>query len=118
MGDMSPIFVRVLFYALGQLMPRARKHVPDVRTDRNSIGPMVARLRRGADLTQEELAGRCQVVGWEVSRDAIKRIERGEREVTDIELRKLAAALRTTPAAFFEVAEKPKRRHAYLDVLP
>lgn len=92
-------------------MPRVRKYVPEIRTDRNSIGPAVARLRREADLTQEELAARCQVGGWEVSRDAIKRIERGEREVTDVELRKLAKALRTVPAAFFEVAEKPKRRH-------
>lgn len=95
-------------------MPRPRKHVPEQRTDRNSIGPTIARLRRGADLTQEELAGRCQLLGWEVSRDAIKRLERGEREITDVELRKLAKALRTTPGIFFEmkVAEKPKRRQA------
>ncbi len=92
-------------------MPRPPKYVPEARTDRNSIGPTIARLRRDADLTQEELAARCQVVGWEVSRDAIKRLERGEREITDVEIRKLAKALRTAPSVFFEVAEKPKRRH-------
>lgn len=94
-------------------MPRPRKYVPEVRTDRNSVGQTIARLRRGADLTQEELAARCQVAGWEVSRDAIKRLERGEREITDVELRLLATALRTTPGVFFEtrVADRPKRRH-------
>ncbi len=78
-------------------MPRKRR-VSRNRTDRNSIGKTVQRLRKQQNLTQEDLAGRAAVIGWAVSRDAIKRIERGEREVTDIELRLLAAALRV-PAA-------------------
>lgn len=60
------------------------------------------RLRKQQNLTQEDLAGRAAVVGWEISRDAVKRIERGEREVTDIELRRLAAALRVPPAILLE----------------
>ena len=78
-------------------MPRSR-YVPRQRTDRNSIGAAVKRLRQQQDLTQEDLAGRAAAVGWNISRDAVKRIERGEREITDIELRLLAAALRVPPA--------------------
>lgn len=82
-------------------MPRKRR-VNRSRTDRNSIGKTVQRLRKQQNLTQEDLAGRAAVVGWEISRDAVKRIERGEREVTDIELRRLAAALRVPPAILLE----------------
>lgn len=82
-------------------MPRKR-HIPRQRTDRNSVGMTVKRLRKQQNLTQEDLAGRAAGVGWQVSRDAIKRIERGEREVTDIELRLLAQALRVPAAILLE----------------
>jgi transcriptional regulator with XRE-family HTH domain len=84
MGDKSP-------------MPRKR-HTARKRTDRNSVGKAVQQLRRQQDLTQEDLAGRAAAVGWNISRDVVKRIERGEREITDIELRLLAKALRVPPA--------------------
>ena len=82
-------------------MPRTR-HVARKRTDRNSIGKTVKRLRNQQNLTQENLAGRAAAVGWNISRDAVKRIERGEREITDIELRHLAAALRVPPAILLD----------------
>jgi transcriptional regulator with XRE-family HTH domain len=78
-------------------MSRSR-YVARQRTDRNAIGPMVKRLRKQQNLTQEDLAGRAAVAGWSITRDAVKRIERGEREINDIELRLLAAALRVPPA--------------------
>jgi transcriptional regulator with XRE-family HTH domain len=77
-------------------------HKPERRTDRNSIGPVISRLRRAENLTQEDLAGRAAACGWLISRDAVKRIERGEREVTDIEIRLLAKALRVPPAVLFQ----------------
>jgi transcriptional regulator with XRE-family HTH domain len=79
-------------------MPIRRKYVPKRRTDRNSVGSVVARIRRDEGLTQQDLAGRLAAVGWNISRDTVKRIERGEREVTDIELRLLAGGLRVPPA--------------------
>lgn len=72
------------------------------RTDRNSVGKIVQRLRTQQNLTQEDLAGRAAAVGWSISRDAVKRIERGEREVTDIELRLLARSLRVPPAILLD----------------
>ncbi len=84
---------------VGNISPMSRpRYTARQRTDRNSIGSTVKRLRQQQDLTQEDLAGRAATVGWSISRDTVKRIERGEREITDIELRLLAAALRVPPA--------------------
>lgn len=72
------------------------------RTDRNEVGPVIARVRDQLGLTQEDLAGRTAAIGWVISRDMIKKVERGEREVTDIELKRFARALRIPPALLLE----------------
>jgi transcriptional regulator with XRE-family HTH domain len=68
------------------------------RSDRNLIGKAVLRLRKEAKLTRKEVIARAQVAGWNLSEHALKRIERREREVTDIELVKLAKVLRVPVA--------------------
>lgn len=83
-------------------MPKPEQYVPERRTDRNEVGPTVARIREKLGLTQEDLAGRTAAIGWVISRDVVKRIERREREVTDIELKNLARALRVPPARLLE----------------
>lgn len=81
------------------MTPRKSKpYIPKRRNDRNSIGATVERLRAAQNLTRDDLAARAQVIGWDISPYVIKRIETGEREVTDIELRNLSRALRV-PAA-------------------
>jgi transcriptional regulator with XRE-family HTH domain len=81
---------------------RKKRYTPIRRTDRNVIGKTVSRLRKAQKLTREELAARAQVRKWDISAFAIKRIERGEREVTDIELKKLARVLRVRAAVLLE----------------
>lgn len=83
-------------------MPSQQRYIPERRTDRNDVGPVLARIRGELGLTQEDLAGRAAAVGWIISRDVVKRIERREREVTDIELKTLAKALRVSPARLLE----------------
>ena len=78
------------------------KYVPERRTNRNLIGSTVAKLRLQQGLTQQDLAGRAAVIGWEISRDAVKRIESGEREITDIEIKFLSQALRVPPGVLVE----------------
>lgn len=78
--------------------PSKKSYTPVRRTDRNAVGSMVVRLRKKQGLTRDELSARAQVGGWDISSFVLKRIESGEREVTDIELKKLAKALRV-PAA-------------------
>jgi len=83
--------------------PKKNKpYSPLRRSDRNTIGKTVERLRKAQGLTRDDLAARAQVCGWDISLFVLKRIERGEREVTDIDLRKLAKALRVPAAVILE----------------
>ena len=54
----------------------------------NLCGKNVARLRREhkPPLTQRELARKIQLIGYDVDHHFVRRIENGERFVTDIEL--------------------------------
>lgn len=63
---------------------------------------MDAVLREPQGFTQEDLGGRAAAVGWIISRDVVKKIERREREVTDIEMKMLAKALLVLPARLKE----------------
>lgn len=55
---------------------------------RNAIGETVATLRKGLHISQRELADRLTNIGLKVDKNAIQRIESGQRAVTDIELAK------------------------------
>lgn len=52
----------------------------------NVCGVRVAELRNQLGVSQRELADRLQVLGLDVDKNAIQRIEAGKRFVTDIEL--------------------------------
>jgi HTH-type transcriptional regulator, cell division transcriptional repressor len=62
---------------------------------KNMIGPRVrvARLRGRAVITQQDLSARLAVLGIDIDRTAISKIEAGERLVADFELLALARAL-------------------------
>jgi len=81
---------------------KAKLYKPVRRSDRNTVGRVAQRLRQAQGLTREDLSARAQVIGWDISSFVVKRIERGEREVTDIELRKLAKVLRVPAAVLLE----------------
>lgn len=84
-------------------MPPAKKpYIPKQRSDRNAVGKVVQKLRRAQGMTRDDLSARAQLVGWNISVFALKRIERGEREVTDIELRYLAKSLKVPAAVLLE----------------
>lgn len=58
---------------------------------RNNIaGIRVAELRKGLRISQRELADRLAVIGLDIDKNAVQRIESGERFVTDIEIGYLA----------------------------
>lgn len=57
---------------------------------KNLAGPRVRLLRKGLGLSQEELAAKLQLLGMDSERGVIKRIENGERAVSDLEIRLLA----------------------------
>lgn len=65
-----------------------------VRHHQNVIGPHIRRLRSASALTQEDLAARCNLVGWDISRGTLAKIEARLRCITDIELYYLSRALK------------------------
>lgn len=60
----------------------------------NLCGKNVYRIRKSMKLSQRQLAERLQLVGIDVDKNAIQRIECGKRFVTDIELIALSDVLR------------------------
>lgn len=72
---------------------------PDGRN--NICGAKVALLRKAKGISQRELADRLQRLGLDVDKNAVQRIESGQRFVTDIELEHLAKAFGISPADFF-----------------
>lgn len=52
----------------------------------NVCGKNVARFRLEMKISQRELADRLQLVGLDIDKNAIQRIECGKRFVTDIEI--------------------------------
>ena len=56
----------------------------------NVCGKNVAAMRKKLNISQRELAERMQLMGYDLDKNAIQRIESGQRFVTDIEVRALA----------------------------
>lgn len=52
----------------------------------NICGKNISQLRTGLGISQRELADRMQLIGLDIDKNAIQRIECGKRFVTDIEL--------------------------------
>lgn len=57
-----------------------------VNGKRNLIAERLIALRREAGWSQRELAGRLQLLGMDMDKNVITRIETNKRYVTDIEL--------------------------------
>jgi transcriptional regulator with XRE-family HTH domain len=65
-----------------------------MKKPRNVVGPQIMRLRYQQKLSQPELAARCQLLGWNIGRDTIAKIEDQRRWVGDFEVIGLAIALK------------------------
>ncbi len=62
----------------------------------NVCGKHISRFRKESGLSQRQLADALQLLGLDVDKNAIQRIEAGKRFVTDIELKFFAKALRVS----------------------
>lgn len=56
----------------------------------NICGKKISALRKNLGISQRELADKLQLIGLDVDKNTIQRIECGKRFVTDIELKKIA----------------------------
>lgn len=52
----------------------------------NLCGEKIARFRESRGLSQRKLADMLQIMGLDIDKNAVQRIEAGKRFVTDIEL--------------------------------
>ena len=59
----------------------------------NIVGIKVAKLRKGLRISQRELSDRLHGIGLDIDKNAVQRIESGERFVTDIEIIAIADTL-------------------------
>lgn len=60
----------------------------------NISGKQIAKFRKEAGMSQRQLADALQILGLDVDKNAVQRIESGQRFVTDIELVYLSKALK------------------------
>jgi transcriptional regulator with XRE-family HTH domain len=71
--------------------------VPDIKigvANLNVIGPQVRRIREQKGWSQNKLAVKLQVAGWDTSQDSVSRLENQDRRVPDLELFILADVLK------------------------
>lgn len=69
----------------------------------NICGKKVALLRKEQKLSQRQLADKLQLVGLDIDKNAVQRIEAGKRFVTDIELVALSKALNKTITELLDI---------------
>lgn len=62
----------------------------------NLSGKNIAKFRKEIKISQRELADRLQLIGLDVDKNAIQRIESGQRFVIDIELVAFSKVLKKT----------------------
>jgi transcriptional regulator with XRE-family HTH domain len=67
---------------------------PDGRN--NIVGTKLALMRKAKRISQRQLADDLQLIGLDIDKNAIQRIEAGQRFVTDIEVVYLAKVFETT----------------------
>ncbi len=71
---------------------------------RNNIcGVNIARLRKEIHISQRALADRLQLEGLDIDKNAIQRIESGQRFLTDIELQYFCKALHVSFDTLFQL---------------
>ena len=90
-------------------MALARSGAPSSRrTDapRNVVGLQIRKLRRQQRMTQPALAARCQVLGYDLSRESLSKIEARLRSVSDAEVLMLAEALKVPYTLLFPESEQ------------
>ena len=67
--------------------------IQNVKPPRNIVGPIVRQMRDRQGLTQPMLVAKLNLLGWDISRETLAKIETQIRWVADFELVHLSQAL-------------------------
>ena len=70
----------------------------------NLTGKEIARIRKSKKLSQRKLAEKMQLLGFDVDHYFLRRVENGERFVTDIDLVIFSRALEVTLSELLRTA--------------
>jgi transcriptional regulator with XRE-family HTH domain len=73
----------------------------------NIVGPAVKEIREEKGLTQEVLAARCNLLGWDISRSTLAKIEVRLRRVKDTEAIILTQALKVNISRLYLCIDEP-----------
>jgi transcriptional regulator with XRE-family HTH domain len=67
----------------------------------NQIGPNIREIRKSMNLSQKELVARCNLIGWDISRGTLAKIESQSRKISDGEVLYFSKALKVKVGALF-----------------
>lgn len=74
-------------------------------SNQNIIGAQVRFLRQQKKLSQETLAAHCNLLGWDISRGTLSKIEASLRRVNDAEVVLLSKVLKCTVSDLYSVRD-------------
>lgn len=69
----------------------------------NIVGIKMKELRIALKISQRELSDRLQIVGLDIDKNAVQRIESGQRFVTDIEILTIAKCFNVTVSSLLGI---------------
>mgnify|MGYP000601468757 CR=1 FL=1 len=69
----------------------------------NLIGPNIRTIRKGINLSQKELVARCNLLGWDISRGTLAKIESKTRRISDKEVLYVSQALKVDINELFDI---------------
>jgi transcriptional regulator with XRE-family HTH domain len=67
----------------------------------NLIGPNIRKIRKSMNLSQKELVARCNLIGWDISRGTLAKIESQSRKISDGEVLYFSKALKVEVETLF-----------------
>ena len=68
----------------------------------NICGKNIKEIRKEQKITQDELCARMQVMGYQISRSDISKLENGKKFITDFELLGFSKALKISILDLFD----------------
>jgi len=68
----------------------------------NIVGPTIRTIRTNLNLSQKDLVARCNLLGWDISRGTLAKIESKTRKLSDGEVLCLAKALNVEVGSLFQ----------------
>lgn len=77
----------------------------------NIVGPVIRELRERKGLTQAQLVAKLNIIGWDLSRGTLAKIEAQVRCVADYEIPVLAVSIGVEPSELLRQALSKAQKH-------